>query len=550
MKNRKIIAGALATALCCASVGAYADEYDDMLEHFRTERAETAITQLSEKNIFLGTENGPEPNREVSRAEALTLALRCYGIKAPRTDNAPFDDVPLSHWACDTAAYAKSQKWVDGTGNNLFEPNRTVSGKEFCKMLLTVRGDTDININDVADLALSSGLLLFSSEQTLISKNALTRADTALLCCNALNINAVPQESMTPSFAQKLAELTPDDENYCISPYSLKTALAMTVNGATGDSQTELLNLLDIDDLDAFNQQAKEQTARYAGDTKLMLETANSIWLNQTDSFGNQFSKDFEKTIADYYGGEARTSNQDHIVDDVNSWVNEKTHEKIPTLLSPEHNQNAAYLVNAVYFLGEWQSPFEAERTNDDTFHMRSGEEKTIPFMHDVKNVRYYGDSHTQMIALPYKTDDKTNSFSMYIAMTDGSRPLEDYISQMTSQSVNIALPKFKTEYTQDFTGTLNTLGLKKCMEFSEDFAPMFDPATVPFKIDKVLQKTYLAVDENGTEAAAATAVMVAGTAAIMDRPISIPFIADKPFTYFIYDETAQEILFMGEYAF
>lgn len=551
MKNKKIMASILTAMLCFGSMSVFAYDYEDELTYYQAHQTEQAIQTLAEKNILIGTENGMEPGREVSRAEALTLALRCFNVNAPHTNAAPFDDVSAAHWARDAVAYAKAQGWVDGAGDNLFMPDRAVSGAELCKMLLAVRGDADVSIDNIAALAVQSGLIQMQSEQELLEKAALTRGDTARLCVNALNIKTISKDAQQPSFSQKLAELTPDDENYCISPYSLKTALAMAANGATGDNLKELSDLLGIDDLSAFNKNLKEQTTRYSSDTKLTLETANSIWLNATDSFGNRFSDNFQKTIADYYDGTAHTTDREHVVNDVNGWVNEKTHEKIPSLLSPNDNQSAAYLVNAVYFLGDWQTPFEAELTRDDTFHTRSGEEKTIPFMHDTRNVRYYGDSHTQMIALPYKSDDESNPFSMYIAMSNSTHPLEEYIPQMSEQYVSVSLPKFKTEYTQDFTEMLQTLGLKNCMELSDGFSPMFSPANISFAIEKVLQKAYLAVDEKGTEAAAATAVMMAAAAAMpTDFPVPIPFNANKPFTYFIYDELAQETLFIGEYAF
>lgn len=541
----KIIVCISAFILCVSPIfSAYANGTSRYTEHIIRTAEEDKAQSLAEKQIMVGTENGMELDRAVSRAEAVTLAMRTFEVDTKNSASESFSDVPESHWAHSSISYARANDWINGTGDNKFEPERTVSGAEMCKILLAARGDSNITHENAVQTSLISGLFSTEDDLAIASKTELRRGDAAALCNNALSINTIAEFSV-PTFAWNIKNLMPDNKNYCFSPYSIKLALAMLANGAHGSSQKEILDALGIDDLQTFNEQTKKQLSEYEK-SDATVEVSDAIWLNETYAGYGTFTDAFKNTIAEYYNGEAKTAGKEHIINDINSWVNKKTHEKIPTILSEKENNSLAYLVNALYFKDSWSEPFYEDSTKDDTFHTRDNKKKIIPFMHKMEQLKYYGDSHTQIVRLPYND----YQFSMYIAMSDGSKPLDSYIPKMTYRRVSLSVPKFKQEFGCNLIDMFEKLGINSCLKPSSDFSPMLRGIN-EYYVSNALHKAYIDINEKGTEAAAVTAiVMEASSAMPVSLPIYIPFTADKPFSYFIYDENMHEILFLGEYAF
>lgn len=362
------------------------------------------------------------------------------------------------------------------------------------------------------------------------------------------------------SFAFKLKELMPRDENYMFSPYSLKCAFAMAANGADEDTKAEITRVFDIEDLDSFNDSvsqyiAKNQPQKLEGfgfeeeSTGVELNIANSVWLNSDYTRGGDFSNEFKQLISDKFGGTARSVNNSNAVETINNWCAEKTKDKIKEIISSSDFQ--ACLTNAVYFKGGWVNEFPKSRTEPDTFTDRNGNEKQIDFMHQQDEFMYYEDDAVQLLKMPYLG----SSISMYVALTgDKSADIEKYIDLMHLEEVNVTMPKFKTEYSVNAAGMLKNMGIQKA--FAADaphFAKMFNSAVNDSEnicISDVLHKTYIDVDEEGTEAAAVTAIMMNATAAPSMPQKIYEFRADKPFTYMIRDDETGDILFMGEYAF
>lgn len=165
--------------------------------------------------------------------------------------------------------------------------------------------------------------------------------------------------------------------------------------------------------------------------------------------------------------------------------------------------------------------------------------------MHETGYMDYYADADMQMVRLPYKGAD----ISMYVALTDrpGSN-LEQAAEHMSRSYVALSLPKFRTEFFTDLNDMMKTLGVQIAFGAAADFSPMIGEKLL--FIDSVLHKTYIDVDENGTEAAAVTAILMAPASAHIPDPEPIEFKADHPFTYFIRDDASGEILFLGQYAF
>ncbi|MCH5212444.1 MAG: hypothetical protein J1G06_05485, partial [Oscillospiraceae bacterium] len=244
-----------------------------------------------------------------------------------------------------------------------------------------------------------------------------------------------------PSFALKLKEQMPEDENYMVSPFSIKVALAMTANGGTGAAKDEILETLGIADLDEFNEYVKtfieetntakesnvkteeeEKENNNSHQTKGIrlpeFELADSIWLNK-DYYGDSapdiaFAPDFVDLVAEYYNGTAGVVGDDDAVDTINGWISEKTREKITDVL--DDPDFLAALVNTIYMKAQWENQFNEKLTAKDTFTDRDGNKTEIDFMNQTKHFDYYRDADTQMVRLPYN-----GNFSMYVVLGDSA---------------------------------------------------------------------------------------------------------------------------------
>ncbi|MBR1736255.1 MAG: hypothetical protein IJ736_04455 [Firmicutes bacterium] len=374
--------------------------------------------------------------------------------------------------------------------------------------------------------------------------------------------------SSSSSFAARLNAQISKDKNYTVSPLSVKYALAMAANGADKETAEEITKLLDISDLEKFNDEVSEYINEYKEENKKTSENsdepqlssedfqkftfniANSVWYNTGEGDGeNKFSDKFVKTVTDKYDGTAETVNNSNAVQKINSWCDEKTNHKIPSIISS--SDFLACLTNAVYFKAGWADTFSESATKKDIFTDRNGNDKEIDFMNkSAERYSYYEDDELKMISLPYSGAN----MSMYIAMTSQENvDFEKYIDKMTSEKVVVSMPKFKTEYSVSLADSLRKMGLSKALDTSSPhFRDMFDQTDGERNagISEVLHKTYIDVNEKGTEAAAVTAVMML-TSAIEREPEKIYYFkADKPFTYFIRDNSTGDILFIGEYAY
>ncbi len=367
--------------------------------------------------------------------------------------------------------------------------------------------------------------------------------------------------------AYSLNELMPTDKNYMFSPVSIKMALALAANGADGETRAEILNAAGIDDLEKYNEYAQNLISAYAAVSdeeekpkksdeyemygekheKTQLSIANSVWLNKDKADGISFLDSYISGVQKYYYAEASAVDNNDAVNKINSWCSAKTKGKIPSIIdSPEF---LAALVNAVYFKAEWVNQFDEYATREDKFTDRNGSTQTVDFMQQTEDFAYYEDNDIQLVKMPYSG----GRASMYVALSGDKRvDITPYIEKMNVETVHIKMPKFKIEYSETINSMLNKLGIEKAFVGGKaDFTKMLQGGTNEFYISKVLHKTYIDVDENGTEAAAVTAMMLeAACIADPEEPVIKEFIADKPFGYYIIDNDTKEILFMGEYAF
>ena len=347
-------------------------------------------------------------------------------------------------------------------------------------------------------------------------------------------------------------------ENYLISPLSLKAAFALAANGAEGETQQEILGSLGMGNLGQFNDYMKDRKEKYgkAADV-ITIDLNNSIWVNESRAFGADFREDYKLLLDDFYSAEAGKVNDSNAVSTINGWISDKTRGEIDKVLnSPEFT---TCLVNTLYFKGAWMMPFNKQATRKGTFTNADGTQTQTDLMHMTEDIRYYSRDGVQMIRLPYenlvrdengmrKGDGPFVTASMYVVLSDQPVELANLIDEardeMSMKLVAVTLPKFTFKWNGELNTALQELGIRKAFTDAAEFDPMSE---LPQCISQVLQSTFIAVDEEGTEAAAATVILEKATTAL-DPKVPIPFTADHPFRFAIVDDDSHEVLFAGAY--
>lgn len=344
-----------------------------------------------------------------------------------------------------------------------------------------------------------------------------------------------------------LEKVSKKDTNALVSPLSLKFAMMMAANGAEGKTKEEILNAFEIDNLDDFNEKISQEF-----NTSSDLKIANSIWQKKNNKCIS-FSKEYKDRIKKYFGADASLFST---VSSINNWVEKKTNGKIKDLLPKKLDSDKdfiATLVTAIYFNADWENPFSANKTKKDDFCNIDNTHKTVDFMNKTSYFNYYGNENFQLLEMKYKNSD----LSMYIVLPKNNYKVthEDFENALKNKKrtyVNVHLPKFEFKSDSiDLVDYLKNMGVKEAFKKScRDFNTMFtikDKMT-NFHISDVVQKTFVKVDEKGTEAAAVTAVVhhCNGCLAIA-KPLPIYFNADHPFTYTIRNNKSGEIVFMGK---
>ncbi|MEG2857802.1 MAG: serpin family protein, partial [Clostridia bacterium] len=414
---------------------------------------------LQKLGILKGTHNGLDLSKPVTRAEAVTFISRISG--AVFTDIAPaspsFDDIK-GHWASDIIEKFNRAGYVGGTSDRTFTPERTVSGKEFVKILLSVMGYSDVTIDNAYGTAVDAGVLANDFSKSAVSNNReLLRSDIVRILFDSFCAKLPSGQTLHASlvekglfksgdfdevlrcdysdgdvlFADKFNTYMPTNKNYMFSPLSIKMALALAANGAAGATKDEILRAINIKDLDFFNSYSKEMIAKYISGDVLRLDIANSIWLN-TSMTDKVFSEAYKKTVADFYSGSANVVTHDNAIGKINSWVNEKTNKKIPTII--DNSEFEAMLINAIYFNGEWESKFAESLTKKADFTDRNGKKTSIDFMNKTSWMPYASMDGVQIVELPYadkrreyegtgelieKAESNDINVSMYVILSD-----------------------------------------------------------------------------------------------------------------------------------
>jgi serpin B len=376
------------------------------------------------------------------------------------------------------------------------------------------------------------------------------------VCASEFSASAAVN-SLAPKLYRTLSESVGENENIFFSPLSISTAFAMTFAGASGETAAEMKEILGLRDgaHESFGE-LQRGLATVSGDSFLFLP-ANSIW---PDS-GYKLLPSFENVMKNAYGAEVTQldykSRAEESRKTVNDWVEAHTSGKIKDILPPQsvNADTRLILANAIYFRSAWLEPFRESATYDADFFGAGGKTK-VRMMRSVRTAAYYEGEGYQAIALPYAGE----KFIMTVILPkerDGIRALEekldagllsDVSSKLVVRRVDINLPKFKTEHSFDAAETLGVLGVKKAFDRKlADFSLMSGNRDI--YIGAALHKARIETDENGSEAAAATAVVMPRLTAAPGNNDTAPFIADHPFIFFIQDKASKTMLFTGRMA-
>lgn len=348
------------------------------------------------------------------------------------------------------------------------------------------------------------------------------------------------------AFGWKLLREVGTEDNVLISPLSIATALSMAMNGAQGETQREMREALGVGKLTPAQINDASRTMGQLlvnADPKVTLRIANSIWAKQDAAFKDTFLK----TNEDAYGARVERidfSDGDKAKETMNAWVKGATEGKIPSvvdMVTPDHRM---FLINAVYFRGLWSEPFRKEATEEAEFTKPDGSKTKVAMMSTTQSVGYHEDKAYRAVSLPYGN----KRLELVVILPTGKD--EDFRKVMASgaavprafksQEIAIKLPKFRIEASYDLNEPLKKLGMKLAFTDRADFSAL---SAEKLLVSAVKHKTFMEVDESGTEAAAATSVEVAATSAPME-PKS--FVVDRPFYLALRERETGIVLFLG----
>jgi serpin B len=352
--------------------------------------------------------------------------------------------------------------------------------------------------------------------------------------------------------------------NLFFSPFSISSALAITYEGARGTTADEIRNVFHFPADDSVRRQgyAGINAGMNAEKTGYTLRTANALWAEKTYPFLPEYTGTAER----YYS--AKTTNLDFIGKSedsritINQWVEDKTENKILNLVPAGAIDPSTRLVitNAIYFKGTWVRQFDKNNTREEDFRTAPGKTARVQMMQRTDRDAVYNYAATgslQLLEMPYaRTSGKELSMLVILPKEDNLAAAENYLSyqklsdireSLASQRVMVYFPKFRLETEYRLPATLRAMGMPTAFSKAADFSGM--DGTRNLSISDVIHKAFVDVNEEGTEAAAATAVVMVIPGAAMNHyePPPIPvFRADHPFIFIIQDTETGNILFIG----
>jgi serine protease inhibitor len=374
------------------------------------------------------------------------------------------------------------------------------------------------------------------------------------------NFDPVLAESANELGMKLLKKLYVDGENVFFSPLSVSTALAMTYNGARGETKEKMAAVLEVEEVELERLNENNLALLYLlqeADPSVKLQIANSLWGRD----GIEFDKDFVARNEKYYNALLRELdfNSPAAAETINRWVKDRTDGLIEGIVEPPIDPlTILFLINAIYFQGDWSQPFDPENTQEDTFYLPKGETENIALMHRSGKFDYYEDNNLQAVRLPY---GKEKRLAMSVFLPAQGSCLQEFTEQLTAGKWNelrgqfteaegsLFLPRFSLEYEKNLNNTLKALGMEIAFDSEKaDFMEMVTWEGEPrLYISEVKHKAFVEVHEKGTEAAGATSVEMKLECAPL---FSFTMKVNRPFFFLIEDEETGTILFMGALSF
>ena len=366
------------------------------------------------------------------------------------------------------------------------------------------------------------------------------------------------QKKFAVSFFKTVCKSEDPRENIIVSPLSMSLAFSMVANGAQGETCDQIADAFgfkseDIAALNTLNRTLLERLPSVDPSTKLAI--ANSFWT----TIGAVANPDFSRFINENYSADIFSANLYGIdgMNAVNEWVSEKTERMIPSMLEKPLEADFA-LCNALYFNGEWSKKFDNSKTISSKFHNSDGSDSDVDMMNVEENLKClfelkesdgkYDMDNDRVMAV--KKQYGNGAYHMTVILPPQNIPMSEFISSLDESSlasitdklsyrkVSLKLPRFECEYGKDLVNELRALGIRKAFSDEAEISGILENNV---KLTKAIQKTKIKVNESGTEVASGTVVAGQYTA---DMPVKITF--DRPFMYYISEQSTGAILFMG----
>ncbi len=367
-------------------------------------------------------------------------------------------------------------------------------------------------------------------------------------------------------------ELKGSEGNFFFSPYSISTALAMTYVGARGETEQQMADTLHFTLsqerlhaafsalVNSIRERGKAMTTVQSTEGEIIQEEIDSFRLNIANAIwgqkGYSFLSQFLNLLQTYYDSELNTldfiNEPEESRQVVNQWASDQTEGRIKDIIPPGviNALTRLVLANAIYFNANWEHQFSVSATRDGVFHLLDGSTITLPMMHQEEQFSYTEGDNYQAVRLPYLG----NEFAMTILLPrEGqfeefensldAQMLEEITAKLQSRRVDLALPGFQFESSFRLNQALSAMGMPDAFSGGADFSGM--TGNMEFCIGAVLHKSFVAVDEEGTEAAAVTVITMIGSAP-GTPPVTVNFTADRPFIFLIQDIETGSILFIG----
>ena len=342
-----------------------------------------------------------------------------------------------------------------------------------------------------------------------------------------------------------------DDSSIMISPLSVMAALAMTANGAKGDTLEEMERVLGGLDVDELNRALSNYIGSLESTEKSKLNLANSVWMR--DSVALRVNEGFESEMLDFYNAALNREAFDEVtVEKINGWVSEKTDGMIDNVVQNIPKDAMLYLINAVCFDAKWAEPYQDYQVIDGEFTSVAGNKKQVKMLSS-SEYRYIECGDGVGFIKPYEA-----GYSFVALLPDEDVSIYDYIcslekDQIISSLENVSyeevyayLPKFSFEYEVDMKNVLASLGMSSVFDFEKaDLSDMAVCDDGNLAVNRVLHKTFIEITQSGTRAAAVTSVdVLCGSAPMQKQPKEI--VLDRPFVYMIIDNYANLPIFIG----